>query len=58
MNDALLTLRDVHVRFPAKRNWRGKVVEHVHALNGLDLTISDGETLGVVGESGCGKITL
>lgn len=36
MNDALLTLRDVHVRFPAKRNWRGKVVEHVHALNGLD----------------------
>lgn len=30
MNDALLPLRDVQVCFPAKRNWRGKVVEQVY----------------------------
>ncbi|EMH4162418.1 ATP-binding cassette domain-containing protein [Pluralibacter gergoviae] len=58
MSDALLELRDVHVNFPAKANWRGKVTERVHALNGLDMIVKQGETLGVVGESGCGKSTL
>ena len=55
MSDFLLTLQDVHVNFPARKNWLGKVTERVHALNGLDLQIRQGETLGIVGESGCGK---
>jgi len=58
MSDTLLELSDVHVKFPAKTNWRGKVTERVHALNGLDMLVQRGETLGVVGESGCGKSTL
>ncbi|MBC0856031.1 peptide/nickel transport system ATP-binding protein [Pantoea sp. PNA 14-12] len=58
MSDALLTLQNVHVAFPAKKNWRGKVTERVHALNGLDIQVRQGETLGIVGESGCGKSTL
>ncbi|WP_210487944.1 ABC transporter ATP-binding protein [Pantoea ananatis] len=58
MSDALLTLQNVHVTFPAKKNWRGKVTEQVHALNGLDMEVRQGETLGIVGESGCGKSTL
>ncbi|MGG5159260.1 ATP-binding cassette domain-containing protein [Citrobacter portucalensis] len=58
MSDFLLTLQDVHVNFPARKNWLGKVTERVHALNGLDLQIHQGETLGIVGESGCGKSTL
>lgn len=58
MTDILLSLQDVHVNFPARRNWLGKVTEHVHALNGMDLQIRQGETLGIVGESGCGKSTL
>ena len=58
MAESLLELRDVHVNFPAKANWRGKVTERVHALNGLDITVQRGETLGIVGESGCGKSTL
>lgn len=39
MSDFLLTLQDVHVNFPARKNWLGKVTERVHALNGLDLQI-------------------
>ena len=58
MSDFLLALQNVHVNFPARKNWLGKVTERVHALNGLDLQIRQGETLGIVGESGCGKSTL
>ena len=58
MSDRLLTLSDVHLNFPARKNWRGKVVERVYALNGLDMTAYRGATLGIVGESGCGKSTL
>lgn len=58
MSEFLLALQDVHVSFPARKNWLGKVTERVHALNGLDLQIRQGETLGIVGESGCGKSTL
>ncbi|MFZ4167379.1 ABC transporter ATP-binding protein [Enterobacter ludwigii] len=58
MSDILLELDSVHVNFPARKNWLGRVTEQVHALNGLDLQIRRGETLGIVGESGCGKSTL
>ncbi|WP_213894724.1 ATP-binding cassette domain-containing protein, partial [Raoultella ornithinolytica] len=58
MSEMLLKLNDVHLNFPARKNWRGKVVERVYALNGLDITAYRGETLGIVGESGCGKSTL
>ncbi len=39
MSDTLLTLRDVHINFPARKNWLGKTTEHVHAINGIDLQI-------------------
>ncbi len=58
MPDAILRLDDIHVHFPVKRNWRGKARAWAHALNGVDLAVRRGETLGVVGESGCGKTTL
>ncbi|MFT4274399.1 MAG: ABC transporter ATP-binding protein [Pantoea sp.] len=58
MSETLLELRDVHVNFPLRRNWLGRITEQAHALNGLDLQLKRGETLGIVGESGCGKSTL
>lgn len=54
----VLEARDLHVRFPVARDWRGRAVRHAHALNGVDLRIEPGEVFGVVGESGCGKSTL
>ncbi|MBV9520298.1 MAG: dipeptide ABC transporter ATP-binding protein [Hyphomicrobiales bacterium] len=54
----LLALDDIAVRFPVGFDWRGRARGHVHALNGIDLALRSGETVGIVGESGCGKTTL
>ncbi len=50
--------RRVYKTFPVRSGlFRGEV-EEVHALNGIDLAVEQGETLGLVGESGCGKSTF
>jgi len=54
----LITLDNIHVRFPIGADWIGRPTAQVHALNGVDMTVAKGEILGVVGESGCGKSTL
>ncbi len=49
---------DVKVWFPIKAGFMRKVVDHVKAVDGIDLRLRAGHTLGVVGESGSGKTTL
>ena len=54
----LLEVDDLEVRFPVHGSgFLRRVVGHVHAVSGVSLRLSEQETLGVVGESGCGKST-
>ncbi|MGZ5863374.1 MAG: ATP-binding cassette domain-containing protein, partial [Methyloceanibacter sp.] len=54
----ILETKDLRVWFPIKRGFLRHVVGHIKAVDGIDLTVKEGQTLGVVGESGSGKTTL
>lgn len=56
--DAVVTLHDVKVHYPVKEGALQRVTGAVKAVDGVDLSIGRGKTLGLVGESGCGKTTL
>ncbi|MQS10048.1 ABC transporter ATP-binding protein [Streptomyces alkaliphilus] len=56
--EPVLDIRRLRVEFPIRRGFLGRTTGRVHAVTDVDLTIRAGETLGLVGESGCGKTTL
>lgn len=53
-----LEVRDLVKHFPVRRGTFAKAREFVKAVNGVSLDIRDGETVAIVGESGCGKSTI
>jgi peptide/nickel transport system ATP-binding protein len=57
-HSALLQVGDLKVHFPIRRGIFRRTVGHVRAVDGVTFAIESGKTLGLVGESGCGKTTV
>ncbi|OFV80973.1 MAG: hypothetical protein A2W26_05190 [Acidobacteria bacterium RBG_16_64_8] len=59
MSDVVLRLHDVAVHFPVvRRLFASRIAGWIRALDGVTVEVQRGETLGIVGESGCGKTTV
>ncbi len=54
----LLEVNNLQVHFPIQRGWPRKPKDYAKAVDDVDLFVDAGETLGLVGESGCGKTTF
>jgi peptide/nickel transport system ATP-binding protein len=57
-NDVILDIKDLKMHFPVTRGLMRRKVADVKAVDGVTFSLKRGETLGLVGESGCGKTTL
>jgi len=54
----ILEIQNIKTYFPKNKTFFGKTIDYVKAVDDVTLDVYEGETLGLVGESGCGKTTL
>lgn len=55
---SLLEVKDLKVHYPIRGGFFNKVVDHVYAVDGVDMVVEEGKTYGLIGESGSGKSTI
>jgi oligopeptide/dipeptide ABC transporter ATP-binding protein len=55
--ESLLEVKDLKVHFPITKGILSRIAGYVYAVDGVSFELAEGETLGIVGESGCGKTT-
>ena len=58
MTEDLLEVKGLKKHFPIQGGLISRTVGHVYAVDGVTFDVQKGETLGLVGESGCGKTTV
>lgn len=55
---SLLEIKDLKVHYPIRGGFFNKIIDHVYAVDGVDMIIEEGKTYGLIGESGSGKSTI
>ena len=57
-SEVILEVKNLKKYFPVERNFFGKPIRFLKAVDGISFKLEKGKTLGIVGESGCGKSTM
>ena len=55
---SFLEIKDLKVHYPIRGGFFNKIIDHVLAVDGVDMVIEKGKTYGLIGESGSGKSTI